>query len=694
MNIRELATLPNLELAWRRITTGGNTQYKRFFRNLYYTYEVALDENLRDLRARLRGGSFLPSHPQRILVPKASGLHRPLSLLTIEDQVVLQAFANVVARKMQRRREPLQFKVIFSNILQRRNSIFFFQRWQDTYAGFQKRIGHLHGKGMHWVGDFDLAAFYETISHHLLLRTIFPKTSSSPGLDWISECLRTWSSGHAESRHDHGLPQGPLASDFLAECFLLPVDEALVKRFGYLRYVDDVRLLGESEDQVRKKLIELERRCRERGLIPQVGKFSIKRAHSAAGAMGLLPSIADPKVEEGQPGLTGSQALAILKPAIAGRPQRVVEKTRLRYALFRAEADSQVLRLVLRLLPRHPEHADAFFFYLARFGYRKPIERICLQLATQSPYDFVRGEAWQVLARYRRIGKLNRVRLSESAVEIARAKGQGGFMESWGACRFLCACEEAGEGRLSNFLKFQPALLQAFSAKSLPSRAFHAGGAVKEFLRRSSIEPGLSVCPEIHRLGLTLKAFELEAETLPSQLVNTLRRLGSISAPDRRVDPIAEILARRYGTPEFSWHDLLQSDYVHALGLLVQAEAAFDSGRSFWLSCQNSFNQTLFFALQRELKGRGHPGACKIVGRDGRLVDFGVTLDRTGPFSRNCSDLADSFRDVNARRNRLPVSHPYDKVSAAKNKYLEPKERNKLVEALQGAYEDVVALLQ
>ena len=32
----------NLELAWRRITTGTNHQYKRFFRPLYYAYEIAL----------------------------------------------------------------------------------------------------------------------------------------------------------------------------------------------------------------------------------------------------------------------------------------------------------------------------------------------------------------------------------------------------------------------------------------------------------------------------------------------------------------------------------------------------------------------------------------------------------------------------------------------------------------------------
>ena len=41
-----------------------------------------------------------------------------------------------------------------------------------------------------------------------------------------------------------------------------------------MRYVDDVRLFGASEDDVRADLIELERHCRERGLIPQTGENS------------------------------------------------------------------------------------------------------------------------------------------------------------------------------------------------------------------------------------------------------------------------------------------------------------------------------------------------------------------------------------------------------------------------------------
>ncbi len=330
MKINQLVSKRNLDQSWRRITTGGNYQYKRLFRPIYYAYEVALEANLKDLRQRLLGGAFEPRHPERIYVPKASGLHRPLALLHIEDQIVLQAFANLAATRMQKQRARLQLKVVFSNILEKPDSIFFFRRWQDTYGAFLRCTKKHYEGGMRWVGDFDLSAFYDTISHELLLRTIYPRTTNSD-LDWISKCLRTWSSDRAVSGHGHGLPQGPLASDFLAECFLLPIDLALQKQRGYTRYVDDMRLFGATEDEVRANLIELEQYCRERGLIPQTGKFAIKRAQSVQEAMGMLPSISDPQHEGADTeGMDRKVARLAFLAAIGGKPYRVTDKTQLR----------------------------------------------------------------------------------------------------------------------------------------------------------------------------------------------------------------------------------------------------------------------------------------------------------------------------------------------------------------------------
>ncbi|MGE0406501.1 MAG: reverse transcriptase domain-containing protein [Candidatus Korobacteraceae bacterium] len=698
MNINQLASKRNLELAWRRITTGGNYQYKRLYRPLYFAYEVALEKNLKDLRERLVGGSFQPRNPDRIYVPKASGLHRPLALLNIEDQIVLQAFANLAARRMQKRRAPLQSKVVFSNILEKPDSIFFFRRWQETYAAFQRKIKKHFADGLRWVGDFDLAAFYDTISHELLLRTIYPRTTNSD-LAWIATCLRTWSSDRSDSGHGHGLPQGPLASDFLAECFLLPIDLALQGRRGYTRYVDDVRLFGATEDQVRADLIELERHCRERGLIPQTGKFAIKQAQSVREAMGMLPSISDPQHEgSGSVRLGKEQARSVLHSAICGKPYRVRDKTRLRFVLYRADPDSDVLKVVLRLIPHHPEHADAFFAYLGRFAYRKPVERLCLELVQANPYPYLRGEAWHVLARClsedHSATRAKWRKLAKQAIQVAKNKSPENLVERWGACHFLCVSEDVSSEHYSRWLKNQSPLLQSLLAPVLPNGAFATGKVVQKFLMRTAPEPGLSVCSALHERGLAPTAFGLGANQLPSQVVNVLDELGVMSAPHPKIDAIGEILHRRYGVPRGkSWHTLLASEYVHALGLLKQAEAAFAGGPSFWLACQNSFNQTVFLALQHYLATTAHAAACTTIDKKGALVDFGVTLDANGPFSKTCPTIAGCFRDMNTRRNHLPVSHPYEKKTATQSRHLRPQERNKFVGRLRTAYRAFLALM-
>ena len=101
----------------------------------------------------------------------------------------------------------------------------------------------------------------------------------------------------------------------------------------------------------------------------------------------------------------------------------------------------------------------------------------------------------------------------------------------------------------------------------------------------------------------------------------------------------------------------------------------------------------VFLALQRRLGATGHPAACTSIDKKGSLVDFGVTLDANGPFSKNCPMIGDCFRDMNARRNRLPLSHPYEKKTLAQSRHLKVQERNQFVARLRTAYADVVSLM-
>jgi hypothetical protein len=403
----------------------------------------------------------------------------------------------------------------------------------------------------------------------------------------------------------------------------------------------------------------------------------------------MLPSIADPhrSADSRYFPLPRERAMSLFRSSLVGKPYRVQDKTRLRYVLYRAEADSEMLRLVLRLIPHHPEHADVFFSYLAAFEVRKPIVRLCLELIDTNPYPYVRGEAWLVLTRYLTASRVleprTRKSLIKKAIVIARKRRPENFTETLGACQFLAGAEGIEKGSYSRFLKFQPALLQAFVGDVLPPTAFARGKAVDAYLHANAFEPGISICGQIHALGLGPATFNIEPDALSSQVRNTLCELGTIHTRGGPVDPIAEVLQKRYGvTPLKSWHDLLGAEYVHALGLLKQAEAAFNASMSYWRAMQNSFHHSIFLALQRHLAKAGHVAACTVKGKDGKLVDFGVMLDAGGPFATNCPAVADCFRKINMRRNHLPVSHPYEKKTEKRSQHLSMRERDRFVNGL------------
>jgi len=221
-----LISARNLDLAWSRILTAKNHQHKRMFRHLYSAYEPGRRANLLLLHEKLKGG-WRATHPIRVFMPKKSGLLRPLTLLPLDDQIVLQAIANQIAKQVFDRRREVEGRVVFSNCLSAdRESIFFLQDWQSTYREFKNRLERHLIAGNQWIAHFDLAAFYETISHRALQKIVAPAGGGNELWNHIREWFCVWTSVQGGIQVDHGIPQGLIASDFIAETFLLPLDEA------------------------------------------------------------------------------------------------------------------------------------------------------------------------------------------------------------------------------------------------------------------------------------------------------------------------------------------------------------------------------------------------------------------------------------------------------------------------------------
>ncbi len=696
MKWESLISTHNLKLAWRRINTGRNIQYKRFFRESYLVYESAIDENIRDLHKTLAAKAWKPSHARRIYLPKPSGLQRPISLLGLEDQILLQAVANVFAKKLRTRRQRVELKTVFSNKLSSPvDSIFFTERWQTTYRAFQDRCAKLFSQGYRWAAHFDLSAYYDTISHDLLIRIGSPREAHPETWNVVKSWLQVWSAGDISAMTGHGIPQGPIASDFLAEAFFLPIDLKLNKA-GYpcLRYVDDIRLFGKTENEIRRMAIMLEQECRHRGLIPQSSKFEIRAINSPEDAMGALPSIPPFDVKDAtENGMTAAESMKVLNTAIGGKPLKVQDKSRFRYVMYRAPADSCFMNAVLRLMPRHPEHIDAFAAYFSNFGKRPKIARDAIAFLEDGlPYSYVRGELWHIVAR---LGALNELK---RALPLARkdARNRSGCVAlSWGVMHFLIRCEREGLVRLGRRLASECSVSRALLAPIIPDREFSKDGCLEDLLK-GSIEEQLAAAREMQKRGLSLNSVGIRQRNLPSTCRNSLKALGVVRRQYRdERDWIAETLASLYGCAEVRvWRGLFTTEYEFASQILMEAEAMFPTSYSNWLKLQDSFNDILVRELFRFMESKGLPGHSRTVARNGNLVKYGILISVDSPFDRNHNAIADKLRRLHNRRSRLPGSHPYDERGGARNHWLTKKERDTLVSSFIGCLNDIVSFLQ
>lgn len=692
---KSFVSTQNLKLAWRRINTGLNLQYKRFFRELYLVYESAVDENLRELHKKLITKVWKPSHSNRIYLPKPSGLQRPISLLCIEDQILLQVVANVFAQKLRTKRQRVELDTVFSNKLaEPGDSIFFTERWQSTYRAFQDKCVEYFNKGYRWAAHFDLSAYYDTISHDLLIRIASPLNPHPESWDIVRMWLQKWSAADRSAMTGHGIPQGPIASDFLAEAFFLPIDIELRKAgCNYIRYVDDIRLFGKTENEVRQTAIMLEQLCRHRGLIPQSKKFDIKELVSPGDAMGALPSISPTDGRETfEYRMTVSEAQKFLKSAVGSKPLKIEDKSRFRYVMYRAPADTKFLDQVLMLLPRHPEHIDAFIAYFTNFSRRRKIVRAALKyLSSGLPYSYVRGELWHIVSL---LGCRDELK---QGLHLARddVKKRGVCVAlSWGVMHFLMRCEAEDLSRLGKRLASESPISRALLAPAFPDKEFNQSGYVRALLK-GTLEEQLAATRELQRRNVSIETLGLRQQDLSSLCRNSLRALGVIRRRHRiETDWIAERLRTLYKCADVHvWHSLMETEYEHAIQLLIEVEARFHGAYSEWLSLQDSFNDIVIRQFFAFLKAKSLPGHSKLSNST-KLTKYGSLIAPGSPFDRHYATEAAMLRKIHNRRNQLPGSHPYDEKGGAKNRWLTKQERNDLVLAVKNSLDKIADVVK
>ncbi len=359
----------NVRRAWRWICSNPNAQWKSYFRRLYRQFAIADESLLTDLADRLRRGLYEPEHACKLFFPKASGVVRPYSLLTVEDQVVYQALVNVVAEKLYPRVRKRYVRETYGNMYAGKSSPWFYRKWQDGYAAFNSAARKAFSDGFRVTAHFDLTAFYDSICHGVLTHFLLLIGCDDSFCKTLTKFLSRWTATQSRIYQHHGIPQGPLSSGLLAEVVLQHFDanHGSNSTVRYFRYVDDIKLFARSEKDLQRVLTRLDLLSKDVGLFPQTGKIGI---HTVTDIEAELKIISAPfEFLEQEEEETAVDQVRLRQRILELCPRGLVSnKTEFKSLLAFAGPSSRLNSRLWRVLERHPELHEPVLRYFKRYS--------------------------------------------------------------------------------------------------------------------------------------------------------------------------------------------------------------------------------------------------------------------------------------------------------------------------------------
>ena len=227
----------------------------------YEEYATNVDQNLKDLYARLTSGRYRAPNIRRAYIPKGNGKRRPIGISTVEDRTVQKAVAWVL-------------------------SAVFDQDFLDCSHGFRpNRSPHTalrrlrEGMWQHqvrYVVESDLQSYFDTVNHEWLRKFVRHRVNDGGLIRLLDQWLKAGVMENGVVTHlDEGVPQGGPVSPVLSNVYLHYVLDLWFERrfkkpcrsFAELtRFADDYVATFQNQTDAERFRREMEERLTAFGL--------------------------------------------------------------------------------------------------------------------------------------------------------------------------------------------------------------------------------------------------------------------------------------------------------------------------------------------------------------------------------------------------------------------------------------------
>ncbi len=303
---RELCKPETLRIGWHLAQRASRDDFVRDPID-HADFAADLDRRLQHLLNQVRGGRYRPRHLIEIDIPKTSLSVRPGNVLPIEESTLLHAIIYLLAPKLDgalsEHVHSYRLHPEWKKRVKKGRSLFHdtelalpflkrqtiraldpFEAWYEAWPEFVKAAAKAAKvEGYTHVTKTDISAYFENIDLSLLeaiMRNQL-KQSEDRTIEILFRVLRAWCRTTTHGTPiGRGIPQGNDVSSFLANLYVVSVDQRLSafaarKPAKWLRYADDFQVFTRNEQDAREALFVINDALRQLHLNLQPSKTKI-----------------------------------------------------------------------------------------------------------------------------------------------------------------------------------------------------------------------------------------------------------------------------------------------------------------------------------------------------------------------------------------------------------------------------------